>query len=301
MRQQYDQCGLTHIGGFTAHVRTGDHQHAGVIVQRQVVGDERRGQYLLDDRVAALHDAHARLADKTRAVQVKVQRALGEVAQHIQLGQGGGGVLQRRQLADEVFEEGFIQHLFPRQRTALGRQRLVFELLELRRDKAFGTFEGLATLIVDRGRLGLLARQFNEVAVHAVVADFQVGQAGTGFFAGFQTLKGAERFITPELKEFEDKALSAKSRALAREKMLYEALLEDLIGQLAPLQDTAAALAELDVLSNLAERALNLDLNCPRFAKAHRRVARPQFGLGQLPGFGGQGHASAVFHRRAAG
>ena len=70
-----------------------------------------------------------------------------------------------------------------------------------------------------------------------------------------QTLKGAERFITPELKAFEDKALSAKSRALAREKMLYEALLEDLIAQLPPLQDTAAALAELDVLSNLAERA----------------------------------------------
>ncbi|MGR1215511.1 DNA mismatch repair protein MutS [Metapseudomonas otitidis] len=80
-----------------------------------------------------------------------------------------------------------------------------------------------------------------------------------------QTLKGAERFITPELKAFEDKALSAKSRALAREKMLYEALLELLIEQLAPLQDTAAALAELDVLSNLAERALNLDLNRPRF------------------------------------
>ncbi len=80
-----------------------------------------------------------------------------------------------------------------------------------------------------------------------------------------QTLKGAERFITPELKAFEDKALSAKSRALAREKMLCEALLEDLISQLPPLQDTAGALAELDVLSNLAERALNLDLNCPRF------------------------------------
>ncbi|MBD2838197.1 DNA mismatch repair protein MutS [Pseudomonas sp. JM0905a] len=80
-----------------------------------------------------------------------------------------------------------------------------------------------------------------------------------------QTLKGAERFITPELKAFEDKALSAKSRALAREKMLYDELLELLIEQLAPLQDTAAALAELDVLSNFAERALNLDLNRPRF------------------------------------
>ncbi|MCQ4349076.1 DNA mismatch repair protein MutS [Pseudomonas stutzeri] len=80
-----------------------------------------------------------------------------------------------------------------------------------------------------------------------------------------QTLKGAERFITPELKAFEDKALSAKSRALAREKLLYDELLETLIGQLPPLQDTAAALAELDVLSNLAERALNLDFNCPTF------------------------------------
>lgn len=80
-----------------------------------------------------------------------------------------------------------------------------------------------------------------------------------------QTLKGAERFITPELKAFEDKALSAKSRALAREKALYDELLEILIGKLAPLQETAAALAELDVLANLAERALNLDLNRPRF------------------------------------
>ena len=56
-----------------------------------------------------------------------------------------------------------------------------------------------------------------------------------------QTLKGAERFITPELKAFEDKALSAKSRALAREKMLYDALLETLISHLAPLEDSAAA------------------------------------------------------------
>ena len=50
--------------------------------------------------------------------------------------------------------------------------------------------------------------------------------------------------------------------------MLYEALLEEMIGHLAPLQDTAAALAELDVLSNLAERALNLDLNCRALLKS---------------------------------
>lgn len=78
-----------------------------------------------------------------------------------------------------------------------------------------------------------------------------------------QTLKNAERYITPELKEFEDKALSAKAKALAREKMLYEQLLDKLAEQLKPLQVCAAALAELDVLTNLAERAHSLQLVCP--------------------------------------
>ncbi len=74
-----------------------------------------------------------------------------------------------------------------------------------------------------------------------------------------QTLKNAERFITPELKEFEDKALSAKSKALAREKQLYEVLLDSLNELLNSLQSTSQALAELDVLNNLAERADKLN------------------------------------------
>ncbi|MCG8315853.1 MAG: DNA mismatch repair protein MutS [Pseudomonadales bacterium] len=78
-----------------------------------------------------------------------------------------------------------------------------------------------------------------------------------------QTLKNAERFITPELKEFEDKALSAKSRALSREKALYEQLIETLAEQLAQLQDSFAGVAELDVLANLAERADTLAFTCP--------------------------------------
>ena len=80
-----------------------------------------------------------------------------------------------------------------------------------------------------------------------------------------QTLKNAERFITPELKEFEDKALSSKSRALSREKALYDDLLERLNEQLAALQDTASAVSEIDVLANLAERADSLRLCCPTF------------------------------------
>ena len=83
-----------------------------------------------------------------------------------------------------------------------------------------------------------------------------------------QTLKNAERFITPELKEFEDKALSAKSRALAREKALYDEVLETVAEQLAPLQDAAQALAELDVISNFAERATTLRFVAPEFRDA---------------------------------
>lgn len=78
-----------------------------------------------------------------------------------------------------------------------------------------------------------------------------------------QTLKNAERFITPELKTFEDKALSAKSRSLAREKALYDQLLDTLLLSLSPLQESFGAVAELDVISNLAERAETLALTCP--------------------------------------
>ena len=78
-----------------------------------------------------------------------------------------------------------------------------------------------------------------------------------------QTLKNAERFITPELKEFEDKALSAKSRSLSREKHLYEGLLETLNQDLQQLQLCASAIAELDVLATLAERAHSLDFCKP--------------------------------------
>lgn len=81
-----------------------------------------------------------------------------------------------------------------------------------------------------------------------------------------QTLKNAERFITPELKAFEDKALSAKSRALTREKYLYEALLNTLLDDLPDLQLTAQALAELDVIVTLTERADTLGLCQPELS-----------------------------------
>jgi len=84
-----------------------------------------------------------------------------------------------------------------------------------------------------------------------------------GHYIRRQTLKGAERFITPELKIFEDKILSAKERALAKEKALYEQLLEDLQTHLVSLQNTAAGLSQLDVLTCLAERAVALNFCAP--------------------------------------
>jgi DNA mismatch repair protein MutS len=85
-----------------------------------------------------------------------------------------------------------------------------------------------------------------------------------------QTVKNAERYITSELKSFEDKVLGARDRSLARERELYEALLDRLIVALPQLQATAAALAALDVLANLAERAIALRLVKPQLSDESR-------------------------------
>ncbi|MCB1949747.1 DNA mismatch repair protein MutS, partial [Nitrosomonas sp.] len=82
-----------------------------------------------------------------------------------------------------------------------------------------------------------------------------------------QTLKSAERYITPELKTFEDKALAAQDRALAREKCLYDALLDTLSESVAVLQQTAASVATVDVLCAFAERAQTLGYTVPVFTQ----------------------------------
>ncbi len=79
-----------------------------------------------------------------------------------------------------------------------------------------------------------------------------------------QTLKSTERFIIPELKKFEDQVLSARERSLAREKALYDELLEILQQHIAPLQLCASALASLDVITTFAERADKLNFSAPK-------------------------------------
>ncbi|NHO87009.1 DNA mismatch repair protein MutS [Pseudoteredinibacter isoporae] len=117
----------------------------------------------------------------------------------------------------------------------------------------------------ERERTGIATLKVGYNRVHGYFIEISKAQAESApaEYIRRQTLKNAERFITPELKEFEDKALSAKSRALSREKALYEELVEIINQDLLTLQDSAAAVAELDVLNNLAERADQLSLVRP--------------------------------------
>ena len=82
-------------------------------------------------------------------------------------------------------------------------------------------------------------------------------------FVRRQTLKGSERYITPELKSFEEQILSAHQRALSREKYLYEQLVDSIAGSIGALQRIAQSMAEVDVLSNLALQAKNRDWCAP--------------------------------------
>jgi DNA mismatch repair protein MutS len=119
---------------------------------------------------------------------------------------------------------------------------------------AEGSSSGIATLKVGYNR------------VHGYFIEISKGQAEKApvHYTRRQTLTGAERYITEELKQFEDKVLSARDRALTREKMLYEGILDELNRDLEPLKRAAGALSELDVLGSFAERARELDWSRPQ-------------------------------------
>lgn len=116
---------------------------------------------------------------------------------------------------------------------------------------------GINTLKVDYNKVHGFYIEVTKANAHLVPADY----------VRRQTLKNNERYIIPELKAYEDKALTAQSRALALEKQLYEALLDLLLPHLAELQQSAAAVAELDVLNNLAERAQTLNYTRPHMTE----------------------------------
>ncbi|MGC2049156.1 MAG: DNA mismatch repair protein MutS [Gallionella sp.] len=120
----------------------------------------------------------------------------------------------------------------------------------------------------ERARTGITTLKVEYNRVHGFYIEVTHAQSSNvpDDYRRRQTLKNAERYITPELKAFEDKALSANERALAREKFLYEQLLDQLAPFIPQLQRIAAAIAELDVLATFAERAATLNFSAPQFA-----------------------------------
>jgi DNA mismatch repair protein MutS len=122
----------------------------------------------------------------------------------------------------------------------------------------------------ERASSGIATLKVGYNRVHGYYIEISKGQAEKApvHYTRRQTLTNAERYITEELKNFEDKVLSARERALSREKLLYEALLDALGDRLEPLKRAAAALSELDVLAGFAERAQALDWAQPELESA---------------------------------
>jgi DNA mismatch repair protein MutS len=117
----------------------------------------------------------------------------------------------------------------------------------------------------ERERSGINNLKIRYNRVHGYYIEVSRGQADRvpDNYQRRQTLKGAERFVTPELKQHEDRVLGARSKALEREKLLYESLLDQLLAVIQPLSECAESLAELDVLATLAERAETLSWSRP--------------------------------------
>ncbi|MBN9231159.1 MAG: DNA mismatch repair protein MutS [Legionella sp. 40-6] len=140
------------------------------------------------------------------------------------------------------------------------------ELDELR-NLSTHAHETLAQLeLNERQRTGIATLKFGFNNVQGYYIELSKAQADKApiDYHRKQTLKNVERYITPELKVFEEKVLSAQAKALAREKWLYEHILEALNQVITPLTERARALAEVDVLANLAERAHTNRWCCPQ-------------------------------------
>ncbi len=143
------------------------------------------------------------------------------------------------------------------------------ELDELRRIAEHSDEALLELETRERERTGLanLKLGYNRVQGYYIEVYRSQAEQVPAHWVRRQTVKNAERYITPELKQFEDRVLGARDRSLARERVLYEALLDRLVAGLPALQASAAALAELDVLAALAERARSLRLARPELER----------------------------------
>jgi DNA mismatch repair protein MutS len=203
----------------------------------------------LRDGLALLPDVRATLAGVDSPRLVELADELGEHAENAHL-LATALVPQPPVLARDggVFADGYDAELAELRRLSTHADQFLVDL-EARERAA----TGIATLKVGYNRVH---------GYYLEVSKAQADRAPT-HYTRRQTLSNAERYITEELKQFEDKVLSARERALARERQLYEDLLERLNADLEALRRCAAALSELDVLAAFAERAITLDWSRP--------------------------------------
>ena len=183
-------------------------------------------------RLAALHAELGEHAETAALLQAAV------VTQPPLLARDGG-----------VIAEGFDAELDELRQLSTNADQFLIDLEAREREAT-----GIANLKVGYNR------------VHGYFIEISKGQSEKAplHYSRRQTLTGAERYITEELKTFEDKVLSARERSLGREKLLYEGLLDTLNEVLEPLRRCALALCELDVLACFGERAQTLDWTCPQ-------------------------------------
>jgi DNA mismatch repair protein MutS len=213
----------------------------------------------LRDTLALLPDLAATLPDD-RAHLAALQRALAARPDLHEL-------LARAVLAEpaSVLREGGV--------IADGYDADLDELRALTRDAGAFLLE-LETRERARSGINTLKVEYNRVHGFYIEVSRAQSDKVPDDYRRRQTLKNAERYITPELKAFEDKALSAQDRALAREKALFEALLETLTPHVPDLLTIAAALAEIDVLASQAERTNTLKLCAPDYSDEPGMVIR---------------------------
>ncbi|HEY0504636.1 MAG TPA: DNA mismatch repair protein MutS [Lysobacter sp.] len=206
----------------------------------------------LRDGLNMLPDVRAALAPLDSPCLAALAAELGEHDEHAHLLKSAI-VPQPPVLARDggIFNEGYDAELDELRTLSTNADQFLIDLEA--REKAA---TGIPTLKVGYNR------------VHGYYIEISKGQSDKAptHYTRRQTLTGAERYITEELKQFEDKVLSARERSLSRERLLYEQLLDALNERLEPLKRCAGALSELDVLACFAERAQALDWAQPELS-----------------------------------
>jgi len=206
--------------------------------------------------LSALRDTLARLPDLQALLRGDSDPLLGQLSARIQEHPGVVRLLRKAvpEVPPALLRDGGV--------IAAGYDA---ELDELRRlsEQSDQVLLEMETRERDRSGINNLKIRYNRVHGYYIEVSRSQSERVPDNYQRRQTLKGAERFVTPELKQHEDRVLGARSKALEREKLLYEGLLDQLLGVIHPLSECAESLAELDVLATFAERAETLNWSRP--------------------------------------